>query len=82
MLGLTHSALRYLLEQFPGAGRATKYQWQHQEPPQVKVSCQMCSRGRAGPDHQVSVAAPGATPGKSVLPNVFPGACRVTKYQW
>ncbi len=26
MLGLTHSALRYLLEQFPGANRATKYQ--------------------------------------------------------
>ncbi len=36
MLGLTHSALRYLLEQFPGANRATKYQWQHQEPPQVR----------------------------------------------
>jgi hypothetical protein len=35
MLGLTHSALRYLLEQFPGASKATKYQWQHQPPPQV-----------------------------------------------
>ena len=33
MLGLTHSALRYLLEQFPGARKATKYEWKHQEPP-------------------------------------------------
>lgn len=35
MLCLTHSALRYLLEQFPGANRARQYQWQHQEPPKV-----------------------------------------------
>ena len=33
MLGLTHSALRYLLEQFPGARKATSYEWKHQEPP-------------------------------------------------
>ena len=33
MLGLTHSALRYLLEQFPGARKATTYEWKHQEPP-------------------------------------------------
>jgi len=33
MLGLTHSALRYLLEQFPGSRKATTYEWKHQEPP-------------------------------------------------
>ena len=33
MLGLTHSALRYLLEQVPGARTASTYQWRHQEPP-------------------------------------------------
>ena len=33
MLGLTHSALRYLLEQFPGAPKATTNEWKHQEPP-------------------------------------------------
>ena len=33
MLGLTHTALRYLLEQVPGARAATNYQWRHQEPP-------------------------------------------------
>eukprot|EP00092_Neocalanus_flemingeri_P004455 GFUD01004794.1.p1 GENE.GFUD01004794.1~~GFUD01004794.1.p1 ORF type:complete len:1492 (-),score=346.08 GFUD01004794.1:168-4643(-) len=33
MLGLTHSALRYLLEQFPGARKATSYEWKHNEPP-------------------------------------------------
>ena len=37
---------------------------------------------RSGPGHQVPVAAPGATPGKSVLPNVFPGVGRATKCQW
>jgi len=34
MLGLTHSALRYLLEQFPGAQNATSYEWKHKDPPQ------------------------------------------------
>eukprot|EP00090_Calanus_glacialis_P000703 TRINITY_DN10472_c0_g1_i1.p1 TRINITY_DN10472_c0_g1~~TRINITY_DN10472_c0_g1_i1.p1 ORF type:complete len:2203 (+),score=428.08 TRINITY_DN10472_c0_g1_i1:62-6670(+) len=34
MLGLTHSALRYLLEQFPGARKATSYEWKHKDPPQ------------------------------------------------
>jgi len=34
MLGLTHSALRYLLEQFPGARQATSYEWKHKDPPQ------------------------------------------------
>jgi len=29
MLGLTHSALKYLLEQFPGAQKTTKYEWKH-----------------------------------------------------
>lgn len=41
MLGLTHSALRYLLEQFPGAQRAAIYQWRHHRPepvPEVKVN--------------------------------------------
>ena len=33
MLGLTHSALRYLLEQFPGARRTSGYTWRHHEPP-------------------------------------------------
>merc|ERR1711892_771458 len=34
MLGLTHSALRYLLEQFPGAQNAKSYEWKHKDPPQ------------------------------------------------
>ena len=35
MLGLTHSALRYLLEQFPGSRSCSKaYEWKHQEPPE------------------------------------------------
>lgn len=33
MLGLTHSALRYLLEQFPGAKKTVGYKWKHQDPP-------------------------------------------------
>jgi len=34
MLGLTHTALRYLLEQAPGASKVSGYTWKHQpEPP-------------------------------------------------
>jgi hypothetical protein len=48
MLGLTHSALRYLLEQFPGARKATTYQWKHQDSPAppdpIKENSSGCSR--------------------------------------
>ena len=48
MLGLTHTALRYLLEQVPGARAATNYQWRHQEPPpkpqEVKENPSGCAR--------------------------------------
>ena len=33
MLGLTHSALRYLLEQAPAATACSRYTWQHHPPP-------------------------------------------------
>ena len=34
MLGLTHTALRYLLEQVPGATKVTGYNWLHQPAPE------------------------------------------------
>ena len=49
MLGLTHSALRYLLEQFPGARRTSKYEWKHFEPEpvaEVKVNPTGCARSQ------------------------------------
>eukprot|EP00088_Acartia_fossae_P004091 TRINITY_DN11749_c0_g1_i2.p1 TRINITY_DN11749_c0_g1~~TRINITY_DN11749_c0_g1_i2.p1 ORF type:complete len:483 (-),score=95.74 TRINITY_DN11749_c0_g1_i2:284-1732(-) len=53
MLGLTHSALQYLLEQFPGAAaHALKYRWKHhaKEPvAEVKVNPTGCARSEPFP---------------------------------
>jgi len=56
MLGLTHSALRYLLEQFPGAQKATKYEWKHKDPPQPPTPTKENPSGsaRTEPHHSKS----------------------------